>query len=163
VQLFLIEICPEKSPGRPWADYPPLKISQSRRPPGCPFGRGAPPTRAPGKDVDVAATEGQQDVEEVSTSLRMVPQLEGATGSRLKACASCGRVMAARRFPPPWTFEDHNNACFIVCDTRNYLAQLNKPFEISAMPGAFFPHILTRRDGCRCSGPARSLRRAAKQ
>jgi hypothetical protein len=22
-----------------------------------------------------------------------------------------------RRFPPPWTFEDHNNACFIVRDT----------------------------------------------
>ena len=22
--------------------------------------------------------------------------------------------MTQRRFPPPWTFEDHNNACFIV-------------------------------------------------
>jgi hypothetical protein len=21
-----------------------------------------------------------------------------------------------RRFPPPWTFEDHNDACFIVKD-----------------------------------------------
>jgi hypothetical protein len=21
-----------------------------------------------------------------------------------------------RRFPPPWTIEEHNNACFIVCD-----------------------------------------------
>jgi hypothetical protein len=24
--------------------------------------------------------------------------------------------MNARRFPPPWTIEDHNNACFIVKD-----------------------------------------------
>jgi hypothetical protein len=23
---------------------------------------------------------------------------------------------AARRFPPPWTIEEHNNACFIVRD-----------------------------------------------
>jgi len=22
--------------------------------------------------------------------------------------------MPARRFPPPWTVEDHNDACFIV-------------------------------------------------
>jgi hypothetical protein len=26
--------------------------------------------------------------------------------------------MTARRFPPPWTFEDHNNACFIVKDAN---------------------------------------------
>jgi hypothetical protein len=24
--------------------------------------------------------------------------------------------MAERRFPPPWTIEEHNNACFIVKD-----------------------------------------------
>ena len=24
--------------------------------------------------------------------------------------------MTPRRFPPPWTIEDHNNACFIVKD-----------------------------------------------
>jgi hypothetical protein len=23
-----------------------------------------------------------------------------------------------RRFPPPWTFEDHNSACFIVKDAN---------------------------------------------
>jgi hypothetical protein len=23
-----------------------------------------------------------------------------------------------RRFPPPWTFDDHNNACFIVKDAN---------------------------------------------
>jgi len=22
-----------------------------------------------------------------------------------------------RLFPPPWTIEEHNNACFIVCDS----------------------------------------------
>jgi hypothetical protein len=26
--------------------------------------------------------------------------------------------MPPRRFPPPWTFEDHNNACFIVKDAK---------------------------------------------
>jgi endo-1,4-beta-D-glucanase Y len=26
--------------------------------------------------------------------------------------------MNARRFPPPWTFEDHNDACFIVKDAN---------------------------------------------
>ena len=26
--------------------------------------------------------------------------------------------MNARRFPVPWTFEDHNNACFIVKDAN---------------------------------------------
>ena len=25
---------------------------------------------------------------------------------------------ASRRFPLPWTFEDHNNACFIVRDAN---------------------------------------------
>jgi endo-1,4-beta-D-glucanase Y len=25
-----------------------------------------------------------------------------------------------RRFPPPWTFEDHNNACFIVKDATGF-------------------------------------------
>jgi hypothetical protein len=27
-------------------------------------------------------------------------------------------VNASRRFPPPWTFEDHNNACLIVKDAN---------------------------------------------
>jgi endo-1,4-beta-D-glucanase Y len=27
-------------------------------------------------------------------------------------------MMNARRFPPPWTFEDHNNACFMVNDAN---------------------------------------------
>jgi hypothetical protein len=25
--------------------------------------------------------------------------------------------MADRRFPPPWTIEEANDACFIVCDS----------------------------------------------
>ena len=28
--------------------------------------------------------------------------------------------MNARRFPVPWTFEDHNNACFIVKDVNGF-------------------------------------------
>jgi hypothetical protein len=32
-------------------------------------------------------------------------------------------VIAPRRFPPPWTVEDHNDACFIVKDrSRQALA-----------------------------------------
>jgi hypothetical protein len=26
--------------------------------------------------------------------------------------------MPTRRFPPPWTFEEHNDACFIVKDAN---------------------------------------------
>jgi hypothetical protein len=29
-------------------------------------------------------------------------------------------VMAERRFPPPWTFEEANHACFIVRDANNF-------------------------------------------
>jgi endo-1,4-beta-D-glucanase Y len=28
--------------------------------------------------------------------------------------------MSQRRFPPPWTVEDHNNACFIVKDANGF-------------------------------------------
>jgi hypothetical protein len=28
--------------------------------------------------------------------------------------------MPDRRFPPPWTVEDHNDACFIVKDKNGY-------------------------------------------
>jgi hypothetical protein len=28
--------------------------------------------------------------------------------------------MPPSRFPPPWTVEDHNNACFIVKDKNGY-------------------------------------------
>ena len=29
-------------------------------------------------------------------------------------------MMTARRFPPPWTFEEANNACFIVKDANGF-------------------------------------------
>jgi hypothetical protein len=28
--------------------------------------------------------------------------------------------LPARRFPPPWVIEDHNNACFIVKDVNGF-------------------------------------------
>ena len=28
--------------------------------------------------------------------------------------------MAERRFPPPWTFEEANNACFVVKDANGF-------------------------------------------
>jgi hypothetical protein len=37
-------------------------------------------------------------------------------------------MMSARRFPPPWTFEESNNACFIVRDA-NYFAMAYVYFE----------------------------------
>ena len=36
--------------------------------------------------------------------------------------------MSDRRFPPPWTVEDHNDACFIVKD-RNGFAVANVYYE----------------------------------
>jgi endo-1,4-beta-D-glucanase Y len=29
-------------------------------------------------------------------------------------------AVKTRRFPPPWTIEDHNNACFIVKDANGF-------------------------------------------
>jgi hypothetical protein len=29
-------------------------------------------------------------------------------------------MMTARRFPPPWTIEDNNNACFIMKDGNGF-------------------------------------------
>ena len=35
--------------------------------------------------------------------------------------ACCARVMpSTRRFPPPWTIEDHNDACFIAKDKNGF-------------------------------------------
>jgi hypothetical protein len=43
-----------------------------------------------------------------------------AAECRVEVCAKSGRrgpvKMPERRFPPPWTIEEHNNACFIVKD-----------------------------------------------
>ena len=36
----------------------------------------------------------------------------------VRSCAS--RPMNTRRFPPPWTVEDHNDACFIVKDRAGH-------------------------------------------
>ena len=34
--------------------------------------------------------------------------------------ALLGLMPAARRFPQPWTVEDHNDACFIVKDRSGF-------------------------------------------
>jgi hypothetical protein len=51
-------------------------------------------------------------------------------GARLKAGTSRGRLMNARRFPPPWTIDD-NGACFIVKDNNGqalaYVYYENEP------------------------------------
>jgi hypothetical protein len=35
-------------------------------------------------------------------------------------CRASGEVMPNRRFPPPWTVEDHDDACFIVKDRNGF-------------------------------------------
>jgi hypothetical protein len=32
----------------------------------------------------------------------------------------CNGLLTPRRFPPPWTVEDHNDACFIVKDNSGF-------------------------------------------
>jgi len=39
--------------------------------------------------------------------------------------ALLGLMPAARRFPQPWTVEDHNDACFIVKDKTILLVRGN--------------------------------------
>ena len=37
-------------------------------------------------------------------------------------------VPATRRFPPPWSIEEHNDACFIVRDHVGQALALHRPF-----------------------------------
>src|SRR6516162_4431225 len=40
-------------------------------------------------------------------------------GREAMGAAAAPKIMPeTRRFPPPWTFEDHNHACFIVKDAN---------------------------------------------
>jgi hypothetical protein len=43
-------------------------------------------------------------------------------------------MMTARRFPPPWTFEEANNACFIVKDANGFEVSYVY-FEVAAEHG----------------------------
>jgi hypothetical protein len=36
-----------------------------------------------------------------------------------------------RRFPPPWTVEDHNDACFIVKDNNGQALAYVTPGEVA--------------------------------
>jgi hypothetical protein len=54
--------------------------------------------------------------------------------------------MTGRRFPPPWTFEEANNACFIVKDA-NGLAVSYVYFEDE--PGRRAAANLMTKDGAR--------------
>jgi hypothetical protein len=47
-------------------------------------------------------------------------------------------MISARRFPPPWTFEESNSACFIVRDANNF-AVAYAYFE--SEPGSVLPQI----------------------
>jgi hypothetical protein len=38
----------------------------------------------------------------------------------LELSSALSSLMSDRRFPPPWTVEDHNDACFIVKDRNGY-------------------------------------------
>ena len=79
----------------------------------------------------------------------------------------CGEVaaMTQRRFPPPWTVEEYNDACFIVRDHNGQalacllLGQAGPSMgraAKSAMPAAASPDVsdtaLKRREAIRVSG-----------
>jgi len=43
--------------------------------------------------------------------------LPAATRPLRGIAARAASSFPTRLFPPPWTIEEHNNACFIVCDS----------------------------------------------
>ena len=52
-------------------------------------------------------------------------------------------LMPERRFPPPWTFEEANHACFIVRDANNFaVAYVYFESEPGRRAAA---HLMTRR------------------
>jgi hypothetical protein len=57
--------------------------------------------------------------------------------------------MTPRRFPPPWTIEEHNEACFIVKDaTRQAIAYVyfeDEPGRRSAISISTMSHSAARR------------------
>jgi hypothetical protein len=53
-----------------------------------------------------------------------------------------------RRFPPPWTLEDHNDACFIVRDTTG---QALGHFYFEDEPGRRSAAKLLTRDEARAA------------
>jgi hypothetical protein len=55
-------------------------------------------------------------------------------------------VPTARRFPPPWTIEEHNNACFIVKDASG---QTLAYFYFEEEPGRRSAAKLLTRDEAR--------------
>jgi hypothetical protein len=64
-------------------------------------------------------------------------------------------MLAARRFPPPWIVEEHNNACFIVRDANG---QALGYFYFEDEPGRRSAAKLLTRDEARRMG---ELRQAA--
>jgi hypothetical protein len=55
-------------------------------------------------------------------------------------------MLSARRFPPPWMIEEHNNACFVVNDSAGQ--KLSPTQNLGCLPAA----IPTT-----CHGPRRCL------
>jgi hypothetical protein len=65
---------------------------------------------------------------------------------------------SARRFPPPWIIEEHNNACFIVKDATG---QALAYFYFEEEPGRrSVANLLTQRRGAADGGEVRQAARA---
>ena len=46
--------------------------------------------------------------------------LPAATRPLMGIATRAASSFPTRLFPPPWTIEEHNNACFIVCDSTGH-------------------------------------------
>ena len=69
--------------------------------------------------------------------------------------------MTPRRFPQPWTVEDHNDACIIVKDRNGYaLAYVYYQEELGPAidPRRGAPHCGEHCQAARLTGPAAVLR-----
>ncbi len=72
-------------------------------------------------------------------------QKSGCTGGKTRGRRGSG-LRADRRFPPPWTIEEANNACFIVRDSTG---QALGYFNFEGEPGRRSAAKLLTRDEAR--------------
>jgi hypothetical protein len=55
-----------------------------------------------------------------ATTVRRMTAMHGLPCAITSVDSGSHAARGRRRFPPPWTVEDHNEACFIVKDRNGY-------------------------------------------